>query len=225
MVNAFDAIKTEFLRDHPCVTDLIVSYGSSATLATQIVSGSPADVFVAASQSAMDTVTKAGLAVGQAVVFARNKAEIMVAPNSSLSTRVSTVADLARKDIKVGLCVATAPCGSMADAVLEKSRTYFGNAQLVRTKVAASETSSVEDLVTKVELGEFDAGIVYHSDCRHAAQQGSATCVAIPDNINSTNAYLVAVVSSRSVAREFADYVASDAFTSMLRSVYGFLAP
>ena len=221
-MNAFDRIKAQYLRDHPCTTDLIISYGSSATLAAQIVQGSPADVFVAASQSAMNTVTNAGLNVGPAVLFARNKGEIMVSNASTYP--VSTVADLFQSGIRTGLCVASAPCGSLANTILANARTFHGNANISRANIA-SEAASVEDLVTKIELGEFDAGIVYHSDCAYEVPKRLGFCVTIPDNVNSSNAYLVAAVSGSARAREFADHVASASFTSMIRSVYGFLAP
>ena len=224
MMNAFESVRAAFLRDHPCVTELAISYGSSSVLAAQIVQGAPADVFVAASQSAMNTVTNAGMTVGAASLFARNKGAIMVAPGSSFAGRIATVADLFGGGIRTGLCVASAPCGSLANAILATARTVYSNAGLTRSNIA-SETPSVEDLVTKIELGEFDAGIVYLSDCRYEVPRGLGTCVDIPDNVNSTNAYLVATVSTKPVAAEFAAYVASASFTSRLQYVYGFLAP
>ena len=225
MVNAFTYVKSRFLADHPCVTDLIISYGSSATLAAQIVQGSPADVFVAASQSAMNTVTNAGLNVGPAATFARNKGEMMLYNGSGTSFMVATVEDLFRQGIRTGLCVTSAPCGSMADSILANARSAYSNSGLTRANVT-SETASVEDLVTKIKIGELDAGIVYHSDCvQSQIVRSNIVCRDIPDNVNSSNAYLVAAVSNNTRAREFADYVASASFMSMIRSVYGFLAP
>ena len=225
MVNAFTYFKARFLRDHPCVTDLVVSYGSSAVLATQIVAGAPADVFVAASQSAMNSVTNAGLNVGPAAIFARNKGEVMLYKGSGTFLTIATVEDLFRQGIRTGLCVVSAPCGSMADSILANARSVYANSGLVRANIR-SETASVEDLVTKIKIGELDAGIVYHSDCVQAQiVRSNIECRDIPDNVNSSNTYLVAAVSNRAPAREFADYVASESFMSMLQSVHGFLAP
>ena len=224
MKYALAATKEQFLRGHPCATDLVVSYASSAVLAAQIVAGAPADAFVSASKASMDTVTNSSRNVGPAVVFARNSAEIMVWSGSDHAGRIATVADLFRKGIRTGLCVASAPCGALADTVLAKARATHGDPGLTRDRIA-SETASVEDLVTKIELGELDAGIVYRSDCRHEQPTVRATCVAIPDEINSTNEYLVAATSDRPVARQFAGFISSPSFGTHLQSAHGFLAP
>ena len=114
--------------------------------------------------------------------------------------------------IKVGLCVATAPCGALADFILEK-------AGISRTAIADTESPSVEDLVSKIEMGELDAGIVFHSDCV------SSQCITIPSDMNATTSYFVAALNSRAVSQQFADFVSSSSFTGILQSRFGFLAP
>jgi molybdate transport system substrate-binding protein len=116
------------------------------------------------------------------------------------------------------LCVATAPCGDLADSILEKSGS-------TRKALADTESPSVEDLVSKIEMGELDAGIVYHSDCVNAQKNKRALCVSIPSDANATNSYYVAALNSRSVTQQFVDFVGSPAFTTSLQSKYGFLAP
>jgi molybdate transport system substrate-binding protein len=220
MAPVFADAEQQFLTTHPCVTAVSFSYGSSATLAAQIVNGSPADVFVSASEKTMNTVSDSGRTVNT-TLFARNSGEIMVNATSRFADNITEVANLSKSSnpgIKVGLCVTTAPCGDLADSILEKS----GSA---RRALADTESPSVEDLISKIEMGELDAGIVYHSDCVSAQKNKRTVCVSIPSDVNATNSYYVAGLNTRNVTQQFVDFVSSPAFTTSLQSKYGFLAP
>jgi molybdate transport system substrate-binding protein len=220
MAPVFAEAEEQFLVEHPCVTNVSFSYGSSATLAAQIVNGSPADVFVSASEKTMNTVSDSGRTVNT-TLFARNSGEIMVNTSSRFADKVTNLANLSKSSnpgIKVGLCVTTAPCGALADSILEKSGSD-------RWALADTESPSLEDLVSKIEMGELDAGIVYHSDCVNAQKNKRTLCVLIPADMNSTNSYYVAAINARNVSQQFVDFVSSPAFTTSLQSKYGFLAP
>jgi len=220
LVNAFTDVQDQFLKNHPCITGITYSYGSSATLAAQIINGSPADVFVSASESTMITVKNAGktLSVDN---FAKNVGEIMVSPNSKFDGRITDITslnDAVNAGIKVGVCVATAPCGTLAN-------TIFKNAGTSRGVVADTESPSVEDLVSKIEMGELDAGIVYHSDCQYAQPRNLATCVAISSAINATTGYYIAALTTRRVVQQYVDYINGSDFKATLQLQFGFLAP
>jgi len=220
MAPVFVDAEEQFLTTHPCVTNVSFSYGSSATLAAQIVNGSPADVFVSASEKTMIIVSDFGHAVNT-TLFARNSGEVMVNTSSRFIDKITSIASLSESSkagIKVGLCVATAPCGALADTIL-------GNAGLSRKEIADTESPSVEDLVSKIEMGELDAGIVYHSDCVYAQKSKRARCVSIPTVENATNGYYVAALNTRNVTQQFVDFVSNATFTTSLQSKYGFLAP
>ena len=210
----------QFLAEHPCVTNVSFSYSSSATLGAQIVNGSPADVFISASEKTMKTVTDKDRTVSS-TIFAKNSGEIMVGPNAKYVGRITDIAsltDAVNAGIKVGLCVTTAPCGALADSILEK-------AGISRTAIGDTESPSVEDLVSKIEMGELDAGIVFHSDCVYAHNQKSSQCITIPSDVNASTSYYVAALNSRAVSQQFEDFISSTSFIGILQSKYGFLAP
>lgn len=220
MAHVFAETQKQFLDAHPCVTEVTFSYGSSAALATQIVNGSPADVFISASKATMNVVLDADVA-SSSQVFAKNRAAIMVSNSSKFSDSLRGLKDLGddvNPRIVVGVCVASAPCGGTADAVLNK-------AGLQRGMIADTETPSAEDLVTKIELGELDAGIVFNSDCQHAISGNNTSCITIPKEENATTEYFVATLNSRAIAREFFDYINGSDFKATLQQKFGFLAP
>ena len=168
----------------------------------------------------MNTVSDSGQAV-KTILFARNSGEIMVNPASRFADKVTSLVSLSKTSnpgIKVGLCVTTAPCGALADSILEKSG-------ITRKALADTESPSVEDLVSKIEMGELDAGIVYHSDCVYAQVNNRAICVSIPMDRNATNGYYVAAINARSASQRFVDFVSSPSFMESLQSKFGFLAP
>jgi molybdate transport system substrate-binding protein len=184
------------------------------------VNGSPADVFVSASEKNMNTVLDSGRTINT-TLFARNSGEIMVNASSRFVDKITSIASLSESSnagIKVGLCVATAPCGALADSILEKSGS-------TRSALVDTESPSVEDLVSKIEMGELDAGIVYHSDCVSAQKSKRTVCVSIPSDVNATNSYYVAALNTRNVTQQFVDFISNATFTTSLQSKYGFLAP
>lgn len=223
MKNVLTDIRDEYLKNHPCVTELNISFGSSGELATQIVNGAPADVFLAANESTKDLVMKTDAGDRRSELIARNKMAILVHKNSPYVSSIQKLTDLqdvVNPDISVGVCVASAPCGAILPALLEGD-------ELTVSDIADTTAGSVQDLVTKVEMGELDAGIVFGSDCAHARKMQTAICVDINQDVPnpiSSPLYVVAL-NSRSNTNDFVDYLASATTQTLLQKSYGFLAP
>lgn len=179
---SFTTLGRRFEQQNPGTT-VTFSFGPSSGLATQINEGAPTDVFAAASTGTMDQVVGAGnTAAGEGApqVFAHNTLEIAVPAHNPAD--IDDLADLADPDVKVALCQEQVPCGVAAGTVLE-------NADLTLTPV--TRETDVRAVLTKVELGEVDAGIVYVTDVRAAGD--SAVGVPIPAAHNATTDYPIAV--------------------------------
>lgn len=180
LTDTFDALADDFERQHPSV-DVVLNYGGSSALAQQIVSGAPADVFAAASEATMQTVVSEGLAT-EAVVFATNTLELVVPPGNP--GNVTGLADLARPELAIALCDPVVPCGAAAEKLLAAA------------EVAASPDTLEEDVkavVTKVLLGEADAGLVYVTDVRAAGAEVEG--IEVPDAAAALNLYPVTALA------------------------------
>jgi molybdate transport system substrate-binding protein len=189
------------------------SFGPSDGLATQITSGAPADVFASASPTTMDTVVKADDAANPQN-FAKNTMEVAVPPNNP--AKVSSVNDLAKHSVKVALCQPQVPCGVVAAEV-------FKNAGITVKPVTLQP--DVKSVLTQVETGNVDAGMVYVTDVMAAGSKVKG--VTIPANDNASTLYPIATVSSskeKPIADAFVAYVLSPAGQSVLTAA-GFEKP
>jgi molybdate transport system substrate-binding protein len=212
LTEAFTTLGHAFEAAHPG-SRVVFSFGASSTLATQILQGAPADVFASAAAKNMDQVIS-GKAAAASSTFARNVMEIAVPPDNP--AHITSVADLARPGVKVALCAAVVPCGTGA-------RQVFTRAGVKVTPV--TEEADVKSTLTKVELGEVDAGVVYVTDVRSAA--GKVTGITVPADVNASTAYPIAALTGSkdpTLAKEFVDYVLSADGTAVLAAA-GFAKP
>jgi molybdate transport system substrate-binding protein len=206
-------LASEFQASHPGVT-IKYSFGGSATLATQITQGAPADVFVSASPATMQTVVTAGDNSGDPKVFVSNQLVIAVAPNNPKG--ITGLSDLTKPGLKVVLCAATQPCGTAATKALAA-----GNVKLT----PVSLEPDVKSALTKVELGEADAALVYRTDAK--SSDGKVTGVEFPESAKAINDYpIVALKASKNLtdAQAFVTFMESPAVLSELEAA-GFQAP
>ena len=189
------------------------SFGPSDGLATEITSGAPADVFASASTKTMDTVVTAGDAASPQN-FAKNVMEVAVPPNNPAN--VTSVTDLAKSSVKVALCQPQVPCGAVAAEV-------FKNANITVKPVTLE--ADVDSVVTQVETGNVDAGMVYVTNVLSAGSKLKG--ITIPANVNASTLYPIATISSskhKSEAQAFVNYVLSPAGQQVLTAA-GFQKP
>jgi molybdate transport system substrate-binding protein len=208
---AFDKIGSQFEHAHPGVS-VTFNYNGSSSLATSITQGAKADVFASADTANMNTVTDAHDAKGEPKVFAKNQLEIMAAKGNPM--RITSVSDLSKPSVKVVLCAPSVPCGKYASQVFKKAGVSVS---------PVSEETSVGGVVTKVTLGEADAGMVYETDIK--TNEGKITGVPIPADQNVLAYYPMVELKDASnspAATSFMNYVNSSAGQSVLAS-YGFM--
>jgi molybdate transport system substrate-binding protein len=213
LTDAFDKIGTQFEQANPGVT-VKFNYNGSSSLATQITQGAPADVFASASPTNMKTVTAQSLASTTPKDFASNQGEIMTEAGNP--DHIKSVADLASSSLKVVTCAPEVPCGALATAI-------FKNAGV--TVKPVSQEQNVGGVVTKVTLGEADAGIVYVTDVK--ANSGKTTGVVIPADQNQITDYPIAEIKgapNAAAASAFMSYVLGSDGQQVLKS-FGFMPP
>jgi molybdate transport system substrate-binding protein len=192
-------------------TKVTFNFAGSQALATQIQQGAPADVFASADLNNMDKVKDL---VGTPQNFASNLLAIVVEKGNPKN--VKTLDDLANPDLKVVLAAEEVPAGRYAKQILDKAGVGVS---------PVSQEDNVKAVVTKVSLGEADAGIVYVTDV--TAGGDKVVGVDIPEDQNLMATYPIATVKASKAqdkAQAFMDLVLSADGQQVLKE-YGFLPP
>jgi molybdate transport system substrate-binding protein len=207
---AFDRIGQDYTAANPN-TKVTFNFAGSQALATQIQQGAPADVFASADTANMGKVASL---VGTPKNFASNLLRIVVAKGNPKA--VKGLEGLSNPDLKVVLAAPEVPAGKYAQQALA--------AQHVTVKPVSLE-DNVKAVVTKVSLGEADAGIVYVTDVTAGGDKVEG--VDIPNDQNVPATYPIATVKAsthQSQAQAFMALVVSDQGQQVLSS-FGFLPP
>lgn len=213
LTDTFKAIGDAFTAEHPNVK-LVFDFGGSSGLATQLTQGAPADVFAAASAATMKTVTDAGLADGAPTVFATNTLEIAVPAGNP--GKVTGLKDFANPGLAIALCAAEVPCGAAAKTVL---------AHAGITPSVDTYEQDVKSVLTKVEVDEVDAGLVYKTDVIAAGSKVAG--IDFPEAATAVGAYPIALLgatANKSAAAAFIAYVLSPKGSAILTDA-GFGTP
>ncbi|MFL6019603.1 MAG: molybdate ABC transporter substrate-binding protein [Gaiellaceae bacterium] len=193
------------------------SFAGSDQLALQIRQGAPADVYASASPKYAELLYRDGLVL-KPVVFATNRLIVLVPRSNPAGIR--TVYDLRRSGVKVVIGDRTVPIGTYTRQILDA----LGIGSEVAKNVVSEETD-VKGIVTKVALGEADAGFVYRTDARAVASRTRP--IAVPGWAQPPIRYELAVVTSsshRAAARAFVAKVKSQRGRRLLTRA-GFGAP
>jgi molybdate transport system substrate-binding protein len=229
LTEAFTEIGRHFQEAHPG-TSVTFNFAGSQELAQQLSQGAPAHVFASANQRQMEQAITAGRVDEQKVrIFAHNRLLIILPPGNP--GQIDSLQDLARPGVQLLLADEAVPAGQYSREVLRQATTSgeYGATyeQSVLDNVVSFE-QNVRGVLTKISLGEADAGIVYASDLTaHNSTAGAEALLAvqIPERYNVTAAYPIAPVvdsANRSLAQSFIEFVTSPAGQSILAD-HGFI--
>lgn len=198
---SFTALGKQFEKEHPG-TKVTFSFGGSDSLAASITGGAPADVFASASPKTMKIVTDARNASGTPATFVRNELEIATLPGNP--DKIASLEDLTKSGLKVVLCDKAVPCGAAAQKALDASK-------LKLTPVSYEQ--DVKAALTKVELKEADAAVVYKTDVHAAGDKVEG--VEFPESADAINDYPIALLKDTQNAET------AKAFIALVRSAEG----
>ncbi|KOV23076.1 molybdate ABC transporter substrate-binding protein [Streptomyces sp. XY152] len=210
---SFTTLGERFEEEHPG-TEVTFSFGGSDGLAAGVNNGAPADVFAAASARTMKLVTDEGRTAGSPSTFVRNRLEIATVPGNPHA--IDSLDDLTASGLKVVLCDRTAPCGAAARTALAA-----GGVELE----PVSYEQDVKSALTKVELKEADAAVVYRTDVKAAGDKVEG--VEFPESAEAVNDYPIARLENApnpSAAKAFVALVKSPEGQEVLGRA-GFLTP
>lgn len=214
LTEAFTEMGKAFEAEHPGVK-VTFNFAASSALAQQVNEGGPADVLVSADEPNMKKVSSTDNASDPRTI-ARNRLAILV--EKANPKNITGLADLGRSGLVFVVCAPEVPCGKFGAAALAKANV---------TAKPASLEENVKAVVSKVALGEADAGIVYVTDVKAARDKAQGVEIDIADDVALEAVYPIAVTkaaANRDAATAWIEYVLSDDGQKTLAR-YGFLSP
>jgi len=226
LTDAFNEIAGDFpKRPEAAGLKLILSYGASTQLRIQLEQGAPADIYESADDAQMQLAVRAGLMQGTPTVFARNRL-VVVLPKENRAG-LTTLSDLAKPGIKLVATARDVPVGNYTYQTLARMAAdpHYGAGfdQKVLTNIV-SEEANVRQIVTKVQLGEADAGFVYASEISPRIAPDVKT-IEIPERLQAAAEHVIGVTRTARApitARRFIDYVHGPAGQAILKR-HGFI--
>lgn len=189
------------------------NFAGSQQLAQQISQGAPADVFASADEQQIEVAIQSGRVEAEKVkIFANNRLVVIYPAGNPAG--ITQLQDLAQPDTQVVLADPAVPVGHYAQSFLDKASGQAGFGEDFKTRVLENVVSyeeNVKAVVSKVSLGEADAGIVYTSDITPGNAE-TLGWLQIPEALNVMAAYYIAPIEDSArpeLASEFIDFVLS----------------
>lgn len=220
LTDAFAEIARAFEAENPGVR-VILNFGGSQNLRTQIEQGAPADVFASANVKEMDALVAQGfVAVEAPQAFLANRLVVILPKDNPAG--IKSLEDLGKPGLKLVLAAEEVPAGRYARQILENLNALYGDgyADRVLANIVSNE-DNIRQAVTKIQLGEADASIVYLSDAVAAPE---LLRITIPAEVNVTAEYPIAPLvesANPELADAFIAYVLSPAGQASLEK-WGF---
>jgi molybdate transport system substrate-binding protein len=214
--DVMEEVKPLYQKTHPDI-NLTFNFGASGALLQQIEQGAPADIFISAAKRQMDTLEKKqALVSGTRTNLASNRLALIVPKDSEAVTNFTSLKNPAIKRISMGE-PRSVPAGQYAEQVLQKLNLF----NEVKPKLVYA--NNVRQVLSVVESGNADAGIVYVTDAKTSE---TVKVVAIVDDaMHSPIVYPMAVLKSSknvSAAKAFVQYLSGNEVKRVLRK-YGFV--
>ncbi|MFJ7412921.1 molybdate ABC transporter substrate-binding protein [Streptomyces sp. NPDC098077] len=210
LTDVFKAAGAAYEKENPG-TKVTFSFAGSQELAAQVKQGAPADALVTADTKTMDSLSGD---TGKPTVIAKNR--LVIAAGEGNPEKVESLKDLADPKLKVVLAAPEVPVGRYSAQILD--------AQKIEVKPVSQEPN-VRAVLSKVSLGEADAGLVYKTDAATATDKVDA--IDIPDEQNAIASYPAATLktSKHSEAAEaFVAWLSTPAAQKILQGA-GFQQP
>jgi molybdate transport system substrate-binding protein len=220
LTESFTEIGKRFESANPdaCVE---FNFAGSQQLRAQIESGAQADVFASANEKEMDTAKGESLVKAETVHdFARNRLIVIYPKNNP--AKIGGLNDLGNPGIKIDVADASVPVGKYTLQMVDQlaGDAAFG-AEFKKHFLAnvVSREENVKSVLTKVRLGDADAGVVYVTDMTPEAAQDVAS-MDVPDLFNQIARYPIAIVARSphgDLAAKFEEFVLSKDGQDILR--------
>ncbi len=190
--------------------DVVLNFAGSSALREQIFDGADPDVFISANEVVMGEVIDAGEHFDDPVVIAENTMTIAVPVGNPAAIR--GLPDFAEPSHTLGLCARGVPCGDLAAEVLAANDV-----------VAQPDTlePNVRSLLSKVEIDELDAALVYRTDIRAS---GDVEEILLEPGVGGRARYLAASASANDAASAFVEFLTSQEARVVLDEA-GFVSP
>lgn len=225
LTESYTEIGALFESQNPGVT-VTFNFAGTQALVEQLTQGAEADVFASANTKYMNAAVDAGLvAADTAQTFAYNKLVVIYPKDNPAG--IAELKDLAKSGLKLDLADSSVPVGQYSLDFLDKAAADAAYGTAYKDAVLSNVVSyeeNVKAVVTKVSLGEADAGIVYLTDVTADAAE-SVSKLDIPDELNTIATYPVAPLTASKnadLAQAFVNLVLSSEGQTILAK-YGFV--
>ena len=220
LTDAFTEVETTLEAANPGL-DIVNNFAGSQALVTQLTEGAPADVAAFASNTAMSSAIEADVVSGEPETFVQNMLTLVVPTDNPAG--ITSPVDLATPGVKLVLAQEDVPAGSYSRDSLctmaADTATYGDNFVANVAGNVVSEEDNVRAVLSKVALGEADAGIVYTSDVT-----GDVIAIEIPEAVNEIATYPIAPVATgdQDAAAAYISFILSPDGQAILEA-YGFI--
>jgi molybdate transport system substrate-binding protein len=212
LTESFGEMGKQFEAAHPGVK-VVVNFAGFQQLRFQLEQGAQADVFASANTKEMKAAIQSSLIVsGTQKTFARNRL-VVIFPKDNPG-KIATLADLAKPGLKLVVADKSVPVGRYTLDMLAKmcgDPTYGADFADKVQKNVVSRENDVKAVLSKVRLGEADAGVVYSTDVTPAAAH-PVPPFKVPDQFNQIATYPIAPLAEAwqtEIAQAFLAYVLS----------------